>query len=140
MVLAHRAAPSEALKSAKQLVGSYAHLKPDQPETFLASIASVMAQYPLGLVQECADPRMGIARKCEFLSVAKLVAWLDDRLAYHQALASFERRRNTERKYGSDLTDADRKAASEFLSQLAAEIAERNRVVTQSKPRPEEVT
>lgn len=138
IILATRAAPSDALKSAKQLVGSYAHLKPDQPETFLASIASVMAQYPLGLIQECADPRVGIARKCEFLSVAKLVAWLDDRLAFHQAMASYERRRN-DREYGSDMTDADRKAASEFLTQLAAEIAERSRTITQSKLRPDEV-
>ena len=128
LVIAHQTAPSEALKAAKQLVGSYAHLRPDQPETFLASIASVLAQYPLGIVQECVDPRLGIARKAEFLSVAKLVEWLDNRLAYHQALASYVKRRD-ERvdNYAADLTDEDRKAASEFMANLAKEIAERSR-------------
>jgi hypothetical protein len=81
--------PSEALKATKQIVGSYAHLKPDQPEIFLASIAAVLAQYPWGIVEECADPRKGIARTVEFLSVAKVADWCDERLAFYQSAARY---------------------------------------------------
>jgi hypothetical protein len=62
-------------------------MKPGDPETFVLSIASVLSQYPLGLVTECADPRVGVVRKLKFLSIAELVEWLDARLAYHQVLA-----------------------------------------------------
>ncbi len=74
---------------AKQLVGSYAHLRPDNPETFIASVAAVLAQYPPGVSEEAADPRKGIARTAEFLSVKALVDWCDKRLAFYQGLASY---------------------------------------------------
>lgn len=89
MILAQPSTPSHASKAAKQLVGSYAHLRPDNPTTFIESIAAVLAQYPLGVVEECADPRKGIARKSEFLSVKALVDWCDARLAFYQGLASY---------------------------------------------------
>ncbi|HET7156090.1 MAG TPA: hypothetical protein VFI87_12060 [Hyphomicrobiaceae bacterium] len=87
--MAQSSTPSQSARAAKQLVGSYAHLRPDNPETFLASIAAVMAQYPLGIIEEAADPRRGIARKVEFLSVKSLVEWCDARLAFYQGLASY---------------------------------------------------
>jgi hypothetical protein len=71
------------------LVGSFAHLRPDNPQTFIASITGVLSQYPLGLVEECVDPRCGIARKVEFLSIKSLVDWLDRRLAFYRSLASY---------------------------------------------------
>lgn len=74
---------------AKQLVGSYAHLRPDNPETFIASIAAVLAQYPLGVAEECVDPRKGIARGAEFLSVKAIIDWCDKRLSFYQGLATY---------------------------------------------------
>lgn len=120
MALADSTTPSDALKAAKQLVGSYAHLRPDNPETFLASIGAVLAQYPLGLVREVVDPRTGIARKAEFLSVAALVAWCDDRLSHLTMLANYEARppKPPERVF----TDEERAAGREFLAKLAAEL------------------
>jgi hypothetical protein len=79
--------PIEAVKAAKQLVGSYAHMKPGDPDTFIAAISAVLAQYPLGVVNECCDPRTGIARTAKFLSVAELVEWLDERLKYRLRMA-----------------------------------------------------
>lgn len=81
--------PSQAARLATQLVGSYAHLKPDNPETFIASIAAVLAQYPLGVAEDAADPRKGIARTAEFLTVKALVDWCDARLAFYQGLAAY---------------------------------------------------
>lgn len=127
LALRDSVAPSLALKAAKQLVGSYAHLKPDQPETFLASIASVLAQYPAGVVQECVDPRRGLARKAEFLSIAKVVEWCDAKLAHFQALASYQRRLS-EAQPQREFTDEERKAASEFMARLAQELAGRTQV------------
>ena len=78
-----------ALKAAKTLIGSYAHLRPDNADVFVASIGAVLAQYPLGIVEEVTDPRRGIARKVEFLSVKSLVEWCDARLAFYQGLATY---------------------------------------------------
>jgi hypothetical protein len=48
----------------------------------------VLAQYPLGLVNELCDPRTGLARMREFSpTVACVVEWLDARLKHHQILA-----------------------------------------------------
>lgn len=89
MILAQPCTPAQASKAAKTLTGAFAHLRPDNPETFIASIAAVLAQYPLGLVEECCDPRRGLARSIEFLSVKAIVEWCDTRLAFHQALAAY---------------------------------------------------
>jgi hypothetical protein len=81
--------PREALEAGKRLIGQWPHAKPSDPETYAASLAAVLALYPLGLVQECCDPRTGLALVREFPpTVACLVEWLDKRLAWHQAVAS----------------------------------------------------
>jgi hypothetical protein len=82
---------TEAARAAKRLVGSYAHMKPGDPEVFVEAIAAVLSQYPLGLVHECVDPRVGIARSLKFLSIAELVEWLDGRLSFYRAMAWRER-------------------------------------------------
>ena len=81
--------PPAALKAAKQLVGCYPHAKPPDPEIYAGALAAVLAQYPLGLVEECCDPRCGLARKREFPpTVACVVEWCDSRLKYHQTMAN----------------------------------------------------
>lgn len=114
--------PSEALKLAKNLIGSYAHVKPDQPEMFLASIAAVLAQYPLAVAQECVDPRAGVARKSEFLSVAKVVEWCDEKLQYLQVISQYQRSPLRRPEQVSELSDEDKAAAHKFLSDLALEL------------------
>lgn len=79
------------------LVGAYAHMKPGDPETFVTAVAAVLQQYPLGLVRECVDPRIGVPRKIKFLSVAELAEWLDDRLEFHRTLAAYEPREEVPR-------------------------------------------
>ncbi len=82
--------PQAALRAARQLLGQWPHAKPADPETYAASLGAVLAQYPLGVVQECVDPRVGLAREREFPpTVACLVEWCDKRLKYHTAMASY---------------------------------------------------
>jgi hypothetical protein len=74
-------------------LGCWPHSKPADPETYADALASVLAQYPLGLVQECVDPRRGLAREREFPpTVASIVDWCDRKLAWHQAVAGYEGR------------------------------------------------
>jgi len=85
--------PREALEAGKKLIGQWPHAKPADPETYAASIGAVLAQYPFGLVRECVDPRVGLAKHREFPpTVACLTEWLDKRLAWYQAFASHQPR------------------------------------------------
>ena len=86
-VLSRATSPREAVDAAERLIGQWPHAKPPDAKIYAASLAAVLAGYPLGLVQECVDPRRGAARKIKFLSVNELVDWLDERLEFHQALA-----------------------------------------------------
>lgn len=88
LVIAAATSPVEASKAAKRLVGSYAHMRPGDPDTFIESVAAVLSQYPLGIVGLCADPRRGIARKAKFLSIAELVEWLDAELEHYRKTAA----------------------------------------------------
>lgn len=92
MILSQEITPSQALRSAKALLGSYGNLKPGDPEEFAKAIAIVLASYPPGVVEECVSPRSGVARKVEFLSIRSLTEWLDNRLEFYQALAKREDR------------------------------------------------
>lgn len=79
----------QALEYAKKLVGCYPHAKPPDPEAYAAGLADVLEQYPLGVVQECCDPRTGIARTREFPpTVAALVAWCGLATRAYKALSA----------------------------------------------------
>lgn len=59
----------------------------------MASLAATLAGYPLGIVQECCDPRKGLARTREFPpTVAAIIEWCDLRLAHHKAVAAYQGR------------------------------------------------
>lgn len=89
-MIAIQASPADAIKAAKQLIGLWPHAKPEDPEVYIGGLASALAQYPLGLVHECVDPRRGLAREREFPpTVACVVEWCDRRLLFHQTLAAF---------------------------------------------------
>lgn len=55
----------------------------------MSAIAAVLTQYPAGIVEEAVDPRKGIARVVEFLSVKAITEWCDARLSFYQGLASY---------------------------------------------------
>lgn len=90
-VLISSTSPRAGLEAAKRLIGCYPHARPPDPEMYIGALASVLVQYPLGLVDECCDPRRGLAREREFPpTVACVVDWCENRLKYHQALANFQ--------------------------------------------------
>jgi hypothetical protein len=122
-ILASSTSPQAALKAAKQLVGCWPHARPPEPETYAAALASVLAQYPLGLVQECVDPRTGLARGREFPpTVAAVVEWCDVRLNWHKALADFRLRAS--KQNGKTFTDVERAKGHAALIGLRKTIAE----------------
>jgi len=87
-VLLSTTGPADAARAAKRLVGSYAHLKAPDPDTFMEAVAAVLSLYPLDVVRECVDPRYGIARKLKFLSIEELGDWLDAKLEYYRLVAA----------------------------------------------------
>ena len=122
-ILAQSSTPSQSAKAAKQIVGTFAHVRADNPETFIASVAAVLSQYPLGVIEDCADPRIGIARKVEFLSVKSLVEWCDARLAFYQGLAAYVAppSKRIERK----MTDEDLRKGSAAMRGLHRALVEK---------------
>ena len=115
---------TSALKAAKQLVGSFPHARPPEPETYAGAIGATLAQYPPAVVADCADPRIGLARKLRFPpTVAEIVEWCDARMAYYESLARYQAR---EVRPEREFTDADRVLARKFLAALAAELKDRN--------------
>lgn len=87
--LTHPTTTSQGLKLAKDVVGNFANLRPDNPNRFLESVGQVLEQYPLAIGQECADPVRGIASKVEFLSLKSLGDWCEARLEFYRALAAY---------------------------------------------------
>lgn len=78
MILAQSTSNSTALRAAKQLLELWPHSKPANPEIYMAGIGAVLAGYPLAVVQECVDPRLGLARNREFPpTIAAVVEWCD---------------------------------------------------------------
>ncbi len=78
----------------------------------------------MGIIDECCNPRTGMARKREFPpTVASVVEWCDDRLEYYQVLAAYEAKA---READREFTDEDRARAKQFLRDLAAELKARN--------------
>jgi hypothetical protein len=90
-VLSRATSPREAVDAAERLIGQWPHARPPDAKTYAASLAAVLAGYPLGLVQECCDPRTGLARTREFPpTVAAIVEWCDKRLDHHRTVATWK--------------------------------------------------
>ena len=88
-ILARPITTTQAMKLAKEVVGNFPNLKPDNPGRFIESVGQLLEQYPAGVGLECADPVHGIARKVEFLSLRSLADWCDARLNFYQSLAAY---------------------------------------------------
>lgn len=85
-----QASLSYATKCAKILVGYFPHARPPEPLIYADGLAHALSAYPLGIIDECCDLHMGLARKLEFPPTPKQVMdWCDERVRYHQALASY---------------------------------------------------
>lgn len=83
--------PQQALGEAERLIGQWPHARPPDPKTYSAAIAATLAGYPLGIVQECCDPRKGLARTREFPpTIAAVIEWCDRRLEHHKAVAAYK--------------------------------------------------
>jgi hypothetical protein len=83
--------PSRALERARDLIKQWPHARPPDEDGWITSLAAVLAQFPPAVVDECCDPRRGLAREREFPpTVACVVEWCENRLKYHQALANFK--------------------------------------------------
>jgi hypothetical protein len=90
LALKYATSPQEALRQVRKLVGGWPHARPPDPEGWAASLAATLAQYPLGVVQECCDPRVGLVRGREFPpTVAAIVEWCDRRLTYHRGMVKW---------------------------------------------------
>jgi hypothetical protein len=77
--------PHDASRLGKMLVSAWPHANPPDPKGYAASIASVLEQYPLGVVEECCDPRLGLARGREFPpTIAAVTTWCENRIAHYR--------------------------------------------------------
>lgn len=87
----------DALNQAKRLLRSWPHANPPDPAGYAQAIAETLAQYPLGLVEECCDPRTGLAKHREFPpTVAAITEWCDKRLKYHRGMVKWVERQAPE--------------------------------------------
>jgi hypothetical protein len=85
--------PAIAAERARLLFGCYRRGDANDPETYTAAIAAILAEYPPDVVQRVTDPRTGIARKIKFLpTVAELSEECEAAKTYLEAKASLEER------------------------------------------------
>jgi hypothetical protein len=56
-----------ATKTARTIIRVYPKADAHDPEAYLTAIALVMSEYPRGVLDRLADPRIGIARRQKFL-------------------------------------------------------------------------
>jgi hypothetical protein len=75
----------------------------------------VLQQYPLGVVQNCCDPRTGLAREREFPpTVASIVDWCELRVKRHQGAVIHARQIEAEKEF----TEHHRKTMLGRLAEL----------------------
>ncbi len=118
-ILQYATSPQQATKAAKQLLGCFPHARPPDMETYAGAIAAVLAGYPLGVVEECCDPRTGLARSREFPpTVAVVVEWCDKRLLYHRQWAVYVPAKKTPEYDGRQFNADHRKTMLERLQGL----------------------
>lgn len=119
-ILSSSTSPHAAIDAARRLIGQWPNAKPHDPETYAASIAAVLSQYPLGLVTECCDPRTGLVRIPRDYppNAGHVAAWCDERLAHYRTLAAWKPRALPVPELPDDPVMAERLAT--MLTELAA--------------------
>lgn len=79
-----------------KLLGCYPGGKPSDPETYVAAVAAILADYPPEIVARVTDPVHGIARSQKFLpTVAEISAACEEAMIEARKLwkEGFDRRR-----------------------------------------------
>ena len=103
IALRYATTENEAAKQAKKLVAAWPHARPPDADGWALSLAAALAAYPLGVVQECCDPRIGLAQKREFVpTVAAIVEWCDKRVIYHRGMMKWGERIKPEPEFSDD--------------------------------------
>lgn len=91
------------MKAARGLAGSWPHARPPDPDGYAASLAAALAAYPLGVVQECCDPRTGLAQHREFPpTVASIVEWCDRRVKQHRGMMKWNEKIAGEKQFSDE--------------------------------------
>jgi hypothetical protein len=81
---------SVALKAAKTLVRQWPHARPPDADAWQIAIGAKLSTYPPMIVEECCDPRTGLATVREFPPTVQAVTdWCDHRLQYHRNWANY---------------------------------------------------
>ena len=85
VALSLKISPRQAAEFGKMLIGQWPHANPPNPGAYSLSIAKTLEKYPLGVVEECTDPTVGLASTREFIpTVAAVTEWCDRRVKRHQ--------------------------------------------------------
>lgn len=116
-----------ALMQAKKLTSAWPHARPPDPDGYAASLAAVLAGYPLGVVEECCDPRTGLARSREFPpTVAAVVEWCDRRVKHHRGMVKWGERIRPE----AEFSDEHRKSMLNRLQALMHTVLKRSQLAS----------
>lgn len=119
MAIRYATSPQQAAIEAKKLTAAWPHARPPDAAGYAASLAAVLAQYPLGVVQECCDPRTGLARSREFPPTpAAIVEWCDRRVTYHRGMVKWGERSGAQRAEETRFSDDHRKSMLDRLQSL----------------------
>ena len=94
---------AEAAKQGKLLIGQWPHANPPNPGAYSLGIVKTLEQYPFGVVEECCDPVIGLARNREFPpTVACIVEWCDKRVAFHRGMIRWDQERAAEPQFSDE--------------------------------------
>lgn len=67
------ATPEDLAQAAECILSAYPHASPHDPDRYIASVIAFLSAYPLFVVKQVADPRVGIVTRCKFLpTIAEL--------------------------------------------------------------------
>lgn len=99
---------------AKRLISQFPSIRTDSPTIFNEAVAAALSTYPAGIVRECVDPRVGLARRVEFFSIKSLTDWCDRRMELHHATATML----LPKPKPAPVTDGERAIASIALDKL----------------------
>lgn len=81
---------SVALEAAKALVRQWPHARPPDADAWQIAIGAKLSTYPPAIVEECCDPRVGLATVRDFPPTVQAVTeWCDARLQYHRNWANY---------------------------------------------------
>jgi hypothetical protein len=82
---ARKAAAAYSSERARLLFGQFRKGDANDPETYVASIAAMLAEYPADVVKLATDPRSGLAATQDFLPTVKEIREFCDGVVEHRA-------------------------------------------------------